>query len=747
MDIKGFLRNVRKYWNIPPQGRCVPFKEVVAYGVGGMGVHFATTLSSAIALSASNFLVGASLNIDPVHLQVMNLIATVFGFLVTLVRSYLFDNTKSKDGKFRPWLKWMGVPTVLSSVLFVWLPYEQMGYMEKLVAVELCYLLINCFSPFFVEAFNLLIQVMSPHTEERTDIMSVGQILFSFAPTLTNLVIPALAPLTGGLNNIATYRVIYPAFTLVGLALTYFIYAGTKERIIYAKQQDRSIRFTDAVRSVAKNKYFWITNVATWIGFLESAYLTILQWTFVYAMPEKQAWLGVANTVIGNGALWSMMITPFLIRRFGKRNLLIWCNVVNILLLGILYFSFTNIWAVMVICYINNFINVFSNIYNPGIQADMKDYQQWKTGERIDGMFGAVGIIGSIIGLGTGFVLPALYRAYGLTTDYNVLYDATIRTNIFRMLIVASVIGAVLNVVPFFFYDLTEEKHKGIVAVLRIRALFDDFAAGVLDDAELRSGGECLEHYIALEHASKEKLPRQKLKDARALPKCTPQEAQRRRESVAKAKAMPHGTKAEKAARRQALRAAKLTPSAQYRSQQIRAAKQALQDCRLRNQEITAAPFVMDEIRKFDTPAYKLQLELAELVVANGPGGLLKIDCAQYRQRANALCEKDGETRKMRAQLLEFARAVERAQKQIRRYYPNGLQEPDPNRLTSAQDLQTTSFAAFLKKKQAISRAEKERAVYARCVAPFTKASVLVNRAYAYRNMDTLRAQYASVCR
>lgn len=131
----------------------------------------------------------------------------------------------------------MGIPTVLASVLFVWMPYEQMSYTGKVITVELCYLLINCFNPFFTEAFHMLIQVMSPHTEERTDIMSVGQIIFSFAPTVTNMVIPALAPLTGGLNNITTYRIIYPAFTVFGLVLTRFIYSGTRERIIYAKRR------------------------------------------------------------------------------------------------------------------------------------------------------------------------------------------------------------------------------------------------------------------------------------------------------------------------------------------------------------------------------------------------------------------------------------------------------------------------------------------------------------------------------
>lgn len=78
---------------------------------------------------------------------------------------------------------------------------------------------------------------MSPNTEERTDIMSAGQIVFSFAPTITNLIIPALAPLTGGLNDIRTYRIIYPVFTLLGLGLTYFFTQKQKKELFTLKMK------------------------------------------------------------------------------------------------------------------------------------------------------------------------------------------------------------------------------------------------------------------------------------------------------------------------------------------------------------------------------------------------------------------------------------------------------------------------------------------------------------------------------
>ena len=51
----------------------------------------------------------------------------------------------------------------------------------------------------------------------------------------------------------------------------------------------------------------------------------------------------------------------------------------------------------------------------------MRDYHQWKTGVRVDGLFGPLGMIGTVIGLFTGMFYPYIYEANGLKRDYSVL--------------------------------------------------------------------------------------------------------------------------------------------------------------------------------------------------------------------------------------------------------------------------------------------------------------------------------------
>lgn len=703
---KGYVADFFHHWNTPYPGRYIPNKEVVAYGIGGMGVHCATVLVSAIGLSASNLIVGSCIGLRPTHLYGMGIVSSVFGILITLLRSYIMDNIKSPMGKFRPFIKWMGVPTVLSAILFVWLPYEHMSYNQKVIGVLIVWIIIGCVNPFYTDSYQLLIRVMSPDSEERTDVMSISQIIFSFAPTITNLFIPMLAGLTGGLTDLRTYRIIYPIISVIGLFLAFPVYKFTTERIVKPREKENEVRFFDAIRSIVKNKYFWIINIAGWLGFLEMSYYAILQWTFVYAYPDKEKLLGVATTVIGNGALWAMIAAPFLIRLIGKRNLLIGCNLMNIVLLAILLFTYHNIFMLIAIFYINNFVLVLGNIYNPGIDADMRDYQQYISGERIDGMFGVVGLIGTFIGYFTGYVMPYLQERCGLKDDYDVLYDAAIRDNLFRTMIIASVVGATLNVLPFFFYDLTEKKHRGITYVLRIRAMFDDYSAGCLQDDSLV---ETVDIITAIRDASgraPEPISKEGLKLAKAMPKSTPEEKEQR-------------------------------------ALAIKAAKADISQQKLTAEYIELAPFVLQELDKFGTARYQAQVATAQLIDSHSSATLEELKAMLEDRLAQMPKTKDNKELRsdLKAQLATIRRAIRLRNKN----YAGDPVAPDPDAIAKAQELPSSTVSQAISRKLAVRKATKDSSVYKHTMKPYTDASKLLIQCEAYQHMDDIMARYNAI--
>lgn len=742
--------NVVLHWKTPALGKYVSYKEIIAYGIGGMGVQFVMFFCSLIALSATSFLVGNTIGIKPMHLQYMAVASTIIGFGITIGRSYIIDSARFKSGKFRPWLAITGIPTVIIAVVFVWLPYETMSYMQKVIAVFLCYNLLQCFYPFFQQAYTDLANVISPNSHERTDIVSVSSIIYSMAPSLTGLFVPMLSTLTGGLNSITTYRIIHPLVAVVGLLLSYVAYAGTRERIIVAESHVTQFKFSDAFRAVAKNKYFWITSLAGWLGFLEGAVGVIIGWTFIYAYPDRMGLYGVATTLIGNAALWAMLICPIAIRVLGKRNLLIWCNITNVVLIGLLYPLYNNLVALIILYYLNGFVNSFAIVYNPGINADMRDYQQYFTGERIDGMFGAVGIIGSFIGMFTGMVLPTIYQMLGLEDNYDVLEVASFREDMFDVLIIAAVIGAALNFVPYLFYDLTETKQRGIVKVLKIRAMFEDYGNGILRDESIVEAIDIIDEANLLYKDRTLMTTKDDIKKAERLPARTPEEKEFKKNEIKRlkaaykefntqnrgikkdrinqAKAMPKSTDAAKAARKAA----------------IKAAKKENRELNKLNADISVCDFIIDEMNKYDTLRIKKQVERSIALDRAGYAGIFNYSKEDMAE-AKALPKSTHEEREIRSDAITRARALKNARKAMIKFYgsPENIVEPSDDAFKAAEALPDDTFAHQLEKKRTVKKLVNEKSKYIRSVKPLLDARRQLTEKENYAHLDDIRARYA----
>lgn len=741
--------NVVLHWKTPALGKYVPYKEIIAYGIGGMGVQFVMFFCSQIALSATSFLVGNTIGIKPMHLQYMAVASTIIGFGITIGRSYIIDSARFKSGKFRPWLAITGIPSAAIAVIFVWLPYDTMSYLQKVAAVFICYNLLQCFYPFFQQAYTDLANVISPNSHERTDIVSVSSIIYSMAPSLTGLFVPMLSTLTGGLNSITTYRIIHPIVAIVGLLLSYIAYAGTRERIIVAESHVTQFKFSDAFRAVAKNKYFWITSLAGWLGFLEGAVGVIIGWTFIYAYPNRMALYGIATTLIGNAALWAMLLCPVAIRVIGKRNLLIWCNVTNVLLIGLLYPLYNNIPALIILYYLNGFVNSFSIVYTPGINADMRDYQQYFTGERIDGMFGAVGIIGSFIGMFTGMVLPIIYQMLGLEDNYDVLEVASFREDMFDVLIVAAVIGAALNFVPYIFYDLTETKQRGIVKVLKIRAMFEDYGNGILRDESIVEAIDIIDEANLLYKDRALMTTKDDINKAKRLPARTPEEKEFRKNEIKRlkaaykefntqnrgikkdrinqAKAMPKSTDAEKAARKAA----------------IKAAKKENKELNKLNADISVCDFIIDEMNKYNTLRIKKQVERSRALEAAGYNGIFDYN-KEIMAEAKALPRSTHEEREIRSDAIVHARALKNARKAMIKFYgtPDKIVQPSEEAFKAAEALPEDTFSHQVAKKKTVKKFVNEKSKYIRSVKPLLDARRQLTEKENYAHLDDIRERY-----
>ena len=757
--VKDGFSYVKTYWKTPPLGNYMPIKEIAALAGGGMGIRFITQCVSSVLLSATNVFVGNTIGIEPMNLYYIYLIAVVISFPLTMLRAYIVDNTRNKKGKYRPYLISMGIPTVLLSIGYFWMPYEKMeSQITKCVVVLLFNIGFQFFYNFLYEAYYNYVVVLSPNTQERANVSSIKAVVESFGPSVTGIIIPLFAKNfigTGNLNDIRIYRYIWVPILILGLFLSIIVYANTHERIIQAKTHVVQIKFMDALREVTKNKYFWITSLAGWLGFLEGACFNILNWLYSYQHACTAGQYALITTVYGNASLWGMLLAPLSIKKIGKGKTLLLINTLNIVFIGAIYpiVKYADmsimIWLVLICLWMNALVGAFGHILSPSINGDIRDYQQYVSGERIDGMFAAVGLIGSVVTMATSSVLPAIYEKVGFneeklqellpliiaqegplddpTNVYNVLYHKETFIAIFGVLIAASVVGAAMNVIPYFFYDLTEVKQQGIIKVLKIRALFEDYGNGILKDSDLVETIDIIKQAKALECAQPKDIKAYKL----------------------------------------AIKQAKDKASKKVAKKEYNAAKQY-------NVDIEISKMVLEEMARFDTTFGKIQLDQARKTASLGYDAIYNFDSSELAN-AKALPTGTPEEKEFRKNAVSVAKDFVDAQKVAKKKFNNNIIEFDSSifdklfnreddisakieeayaRLYKANDEKDKDAIAHIKaeikelKKERsiiekeIKNATTENSLYARAARPVIKAQKLLIQAENYTKLEEIESLY-----
>ncbi len=758
-ELKSKISDFGLYWNIPMPGRYMTFKEIFAYAGGGIGAYFIIQLGSTLIVSTTNMIVGGAIGVAPTDIYILYIISTLANIPLTAVRATMIDNTRNKAGKYRPYLLSMGIPTALIALAYVWFPYDQMkaampnpfmngsditwGYIAVCGVVLIFNLLLQFFFNFFNDAYTNLIHVLSPNTQERTDVLSIKAVVYSLAPSIMNIALPIVAQYVSDndLYDIKVYRISYPIFAVFGIILTTFVYGNTKEKIVQAKTHAIQISFIDAFKQVAKNKYFWIIALAGWLGFLESAYGSVLDWTYSYAHACSGTTMSIIRTIVSNAALWGMILAPFCIRTWGKKKVLLSVNFMNVVCILAMLIDPINIYWIAVCVYLNWLFGAFEQITTPAIQADIRDYHQYVTGERVDGMFATVQTIGNLVTLVTSSVLPMVYKSFGIyegngyAKPYDILDITTgepgLLERVLSALILMAGAGAFLNMVPYFFYDLDEKRQNSIVRVLKIRAVFEDYGNGIIDDAKLVEGIDIINNakkYINEHPKTVDKKSYKAIKD-------------REKRKLAKI---------------------------EY--------KNAL----IYNEEIDMAKFIFDELNKFSSQLYSIQIKANEAVLNEGLKGLFDADINEINAElhsAKALPKETESEKELRKALIDIAKKKKASYKAIKKYYPtlesfvrpdfdvlekyfNKEDECDEKlkalylNLKDAKKNKNSSLVADLKDEikkielekkivQADSKAEMDKhARFNRAAKPYIDAEKLISQKESYTHLDDILLLY-----
>lgn len=408
----------------------------------------------------------------------------------TYFRIAIFRRFASKHGKYKPWIFVNYVPFVLSSILLIYFPYGEFMYYQRFFLMHLMFSIWGMFAG-YNDQVGAIEKVITPNTVERTRIMSIGSLCYNLFPSITGLVLPVMVAASGGFTSLRSFRGPILFLMLFFSPLSLLLAFKVKDRVIIDFDRRPEINFMQGAKAAIKNKYLWINTLSGSIGSFAWGGINIVTIMIVYTL--RRDWMfGVIATFGATANIPGYLTANWFIKKFGKRKLVLATSYItsfiSIFIIGAVYLN--NLYLIIIIQYIGNVVKQIGDLSGRGMDADIIDYQQYICGERLDSFMGIIGMIAAPYNTVAALIVPAVYAAYGFTSDWNVLFDPVIRSKIFFFTVIIGTVGGILSIIPRHFYDLTEDKHAKIITELKRR---EEERLAKVAQTEGAAGGEAVQ--------------------------------------------------------------------------------------------------------------------------------------------------------------------------------------------------------------------------------------------------------------
>jgi len=391
----------------------------------------------------------------------------------------LMDNTKAKHGKFKSFLIWLSIPSI---IFICFIPYVPLSWInitvfyilgervsQAALFIFLLHVLISFTYPVSLVAYNGLGQTITPNTVERAKVFSFQPIILGLWGSIIGIIFPILATITKqssstGQENLLSYRVFFPIFGIISFLLILLVYHNVQERLIVEKDYKPKVKFWHGLKSLGTNKYLWLVNIGSALTSIKIA-TNIVQWINIYSLKSDYA-TSITTLLMGNVLIPGMVLTGFLVKKFGKRNLMLASGFTQTVLYIPMILFPSRPYLLLIIIIIQNFALGFATCFVI-MPADALDYQQLKTGERLEGFYGNFNqlMVGITI-LIAGLIVPLILAVSGMPDGADVLKINSIRYAVFSNINIFSMIVTFLATLPYLFWDLSEKKHHEIILQL-----------------------------------------------------------------------------------------------------------------------------------------------------------------------------------------------------------------------------------------------------------------------------------------
>ena len=424
----------------------------------------------------------------------MFIVGTIAAFGFNPIVGAIADRTKSKWGKFRPWILWTAVPLGVISVLAFTTP--DFSYKGKVVYAVVTYTLLLLLYASSNLPYSALSGVITGNMKERNSISSFRFVAVMFAQFFVQVFMLPIIIYAGEGDKAVGIEIVMTWLAIIGTILLLITFFTTKERVIPKKEQESTLRedFADLI----SNKPWVIMLILTTLtfislamkggsyvyyfeNFIDVSYLTnfispILEFLSstginFFGNDPVSAGFGLFNA---GGIIFMIIGIGFskpLADKYGKRNVFGWFLFISTLFILLFYFlKPTSIAFIFGAQILHGF---FYGITIPllwAMIADVADFSEWKNNRRATAIIFSAMMVGLKLGLTVGSSLVTqILSSYGYVANNELGQSSEAVLGTKLLVSVYPSIPFLMGVALLFFYEINKSMETQIELDLKQR--------------------------------------------------------------------------------------------------------------------------------------------------------------------------------------------------------------------------------------------------------------------------------------
>ena len=436
-------------------------KEQLAHAVGVLGHDSAYTLWGTWM---TPFLTDVAM-IPAVVLGILLAFGRIWDGVNDLLMGSIVDRTRTKIGRFRPWILRAG--PLFCAVMAASFIVPSNNMTVRIIYACIMYIAVDMIFTAVDIPFWSLPAAMTENTKERSGIIGTTQTTSSAITGIIGVIMPIALVYFGGASEWTAYFKVAVIVAVFGIVMYVICGKTVREHVVPDDSEKFSLKL--GLKSVFTNRPLLIVQICNMIGLMAMIMRGNFQYYYCrYNLGgiEVMSVLSLISTVM---TVVGSVLFIFLSKKMGKRNIMILLACGYIAACLVQYFAgWGNLGlifacgAVCSLCVGAFMVSVMA------MMADTIEYGEWKTGQRNEGMITSTRcFVTKLVMAISGVVVAFVIGAFGYVPGAEQTLE--VQTAFHTMMTLVCAGAMAVSIIPLLFYNLTEKRHEEIKAELAAR--------------------------------------------------------------------------------------------------------------------------------------------------------------------------------------------------------------------------------------------------------------------------------------